>query len=104
LSGNEWTYIDETVAGGFWSYQATTKCSTLARQAAFPECSLGLIGAKKPADLARRTTNVSGRNICVYSDVLAEFTHEGNAEFADFVVGLALRVEVCTSFAAANVY
>jgi hypothetical protein len=37
------------------------------------------------------------------TDVLAELPHEGNAELADLVVGLALGVEVGTTLATAHV-
>lgn len=37
------------------------------------------------------------------TDVLVELPHEGNAELADLVVGLALGVEVASSLATAHV-
>ena len=39
----------------------------------------------------------------VLTNVLVELPHEGNAELADLVVGLALGVEVATSLATAHV-
>jgi hypothetical protein len=38
------------------------------------------------------------------TNVLAELPHEGNAELADFVVGLALGVKVGTTLGTAHVH
>lgn len=79
-------YVNETVSCSFRSYQATTKCSTLAGQAAFPECSLSLVGAEQPSDLSGRDTDIASRYIGIGADVLAQFSHESHAKLADLVV------------------
>ena len=98
------TNVDKAIAGSFWSYQAAAPSATLAGQATLPDVLLRLVCTKQPANLARRDANVSSRYVRVSADVFAQLTHEGNAEFADLIVGFALGVEVGSTFASANVH
>ena len=61
-----------------------------------------LVLAEQEADLAPAHADVAGRNVGVGSDVAEELGHEALAEAHDFVVALALRVEVRTALAAAH--
>lgn len=54
-------------------------------------------------NLTASNTNVTSRNIGVSADVLGELSHERDTEATDFVVGLALGVEVGTTLATAHV-
>lgn len=110
VSGNrcgkkkEKTYVDETKASSFGPDQASTPSPALACQAAFPDILLRLVGAEHPSDLAWGDTNVTCRHICICADVSTQLRHEGDAEFADFVVGFAFGVEVGATLTAADIH
>lgn len=98
------TYIDETEASSFWPDQAATPRTALSSQAALPQICLLLVTSEHPANFSRRDTDVSGRDISVGTDVLAQFSHKSNTEFPDLAVGFPLRIKVCATFAAAHVH
>jgi hypothetical protein len=95
-------HVDEAITSGLGSDQRTTPVQSLAGEDTLPAVPLRSIGAKHPADLSRRNTNITSRNIGVGTDVLAQFTHESYAELANLVVRLALGIEICSSLAAAH--
>ena len=97
-------YVDKTEPSSLGSDQAATPCSALTRQTAFPNVFLGLVRAKQPSNLTRRDANISGRNICVSSNMPAELPHEGDAEFADLIVRFAFGIEVRSPFAPTDVH
>ena len=100
----EGTYVDETVSGGLRSDQRSTPASTLSGQDTLPLVLSSLVCTEHVANLSSSNTNVSSRDISVGANVLAQLAHEGNAEFADLVVGLALGVEVCSSLTTTDVH
>ena len=61
-----------------------------------------LVLAEQEADLASAHADVAGGNVGVGADVAAEFGHEALAEAHDFVVALALGIEIRSALAAAH--
>jgi len=98
------THIDKTVSRSLRSDQRSTPASTLSGQDALPLVLGSLICTEHVANLSSTNTNVSRGDIGVGTDMLAQLAHEGNAELADLVIGLALGVEVCSSLAATDVH
>ena len=58
--------------------------------------------AKEIAYLAATYTDITGRNILVWSDMAIEFVHESLAEAHDFCITFATRREVGTAFCTAH--
>ena len=98
-----YAYVDETVTSSLWADQTSTPRSTLASQDTLPFVALSAVGTEKVTNLATSNTNVTSRHIGISANVLVELPHEGNAELADLVVGLALGVEVGTTLATAHI-
>lgn len=61
-----------------------------------------LVGTEHEANFTSTSTNVTSRDISVGTDVSRELLHEGVAESSDLAVGLALGVEVGTTFTTAH--
>lgn len=98
------THIDKAITGGLRANQRTTPAETLSCQHTLPLVSLSLVSTEQETDLATTDTNITSRNVNISTDVLAQFHHKSTAEFANFIVGFALRVEVCTTFTTAHVH
>ena len=71
-----WKYIDETVAGGFRPDQAASPGPALSGEDSFPELRVGFVGAKQPANLTGRDTDIAGRDIDIGADVFTQLAHE----------------------------
>lgn len=84
------------------SDQATTPVQALAGEDALELVLRGAVAAKHVPDLARAGADVTGGDVRVGADVALQLAHEGDAEAADLVVGLALGVKVGTTFATAH--
>jgi hypothetical protein len=97
------THVDETVAGSLRTNQRSTPRSTLSSQNTLPPIAFRAVRSEHPANLARRNADVAGGHVGVRANVLVELPHEGDAELADLVIGLALGVEIGATFAAAHV-
>lgn len=95
--------VDETVAGGLGTDQRTTPATALAGEDTLPLVADLAVLAKEETDLTTGDTNVTGGDVGVGTDVLAQLGHEGHAEATDLVVGLALGVEVGTTLATTHV-
>jgi hypothetical protein len=96
-------YVDETVTSSLGTDQRTTPGSALTSEHALPPVAVIAVCTEEPSDLTARHTNITSRNVGIGTDVLAQLTHERNAELADLVVGLALGVEVGTTLTTTNV-
>ena len=94
--------VQKTVACSLCSCKRSAVCKALACEDALIEACDSLILAIKVADLASACADVAGRYVNVCADMSVELCHEALAEFHDFIVGLALRVEVGTALAAAD--
>ena len=95
--------VQQAVAGRLGARQTAAVSQALAREnCGIVSVANALVLPEKIANLAPADTNVTGRNVDVRTNVAVEFGHEALAEFHNFVVGLALRVEVGTALAAAN--
>ena len=97
------TYVDETESSGFGTNQAATPVKALSGQDALPNVPLSLVSTKEITNLTAANTNVTSRNVDSGTNVFAELHHEGAAEFADFVVGFSLGVEVGTTLTTTHV-
>lgn len=95
--------VDDTVTGGLRADEGTTPAAALASEHTLPLVADLLVLAEHEADLATGDTNVTGGDVGVGTDVLAQLGHEGDAEAADLVVGLALGVEVGTTLTTTHV-
>lgn len=95
--------VDNTVASGLGTDQRTTPAATLTGEDTLPLVADLAVLAEKETDLTAGDTDITSRNISVGTDVLAELGHESNTEAADFVVGLALGVEVRTTLTTTHV-
>src|SRR5208337_559772 len=90
------------VAGGFGTNERAAPGQALAGEDAGEFIAQPLVLAEEEADLASAHADVAGGNVGVGTDVAAEFGHEALAEAHDFVVTLALGIEVRTALAAAH--
>ena len=84
--------IDVAVARGFG--EAAAPFETLAGQDAVVGVFAALVLAEEVSDFAAAHADVARGNVGVGTDVAVEFAHERIAEIADFVVALALGVEI----------
>jgi hypothetical protein len=100
----EETYINKTITSSLRPNQRASPVSTLSSKNTLPSVPLSLVCAKQIPNLSTTNTNISSWNVGIGSNVLGQFAHEGDAEFADLVVGFAFGVEVCSAFAAADVH
>lgn len=96
--------VDETVSGCLRADERSSPGSSLSSENSLPLVAVGTVSTEQPSDLASRNTNISSWNIGVCADVLAQLTHESDAELADLIVGLALWVEVSSSLATTDVH
>ena len=94
--------VHAAVAGGFGTNQRAAPVQALAGQHAGEFIAHALVLAEQEADLASAHADVAGGNVGVRADVAAEFGHEALAEAHDFVVALALGIEVGAALAAAH--
>lgn len=100
----ERTHVNETETSSLWSDQRTTPCETLSSQDSLPFTLSGLVRAEEVSDFATSDTDITGWDVGIGTNVLAQFAHEGNAEFADFIVGFALWVKIGSSFSTSHVH
>lgn len=98
------THVDEAIASSLWPDQAAAPARAFASEDTFPSILLSTVGPKQPANLTTRDTNITGRHICVSTNVLVQLAHECNAELADFIIRLALGVKIGATFAAAHIH
>ena len=94
--------IHAAVAGGFGTNQRAAPGQALAGEHAGEFVAQPLVLAEEEADLASAHADVAGGNVGVGTDVAAEFGHEALAEAHDFVVTLALGIEIGPALAAAH--
>ena len=94
--------VHEAIARCFGTSERTAIGKTLTGKNAFPDILDALVLTEHVADLTSAGSDITCRNVGVCADVAAELGHEGLAEAHDFVVGLALRIEVRTTFATAH--
>lgn len=95
--------VDDTVAGGLRADERTTPAATLTGENTLPLVADLLVLAEHEANLAAGNTDITGGNVGVGTDVLAQLGHEGDTEAADLVVGLSLGVEVGSTLTTAHV-
>jgi hypothetical protein len=89
--------VDDTVTSGLGADERTTPGTALAGEDTLPLVADLAVLAEEETDLTTGDTDITGGDVSVGTDVLAELGHEGDAETTDFVVGLALGVEVGTT-------
>ncbi len=94
--------VDRAVAGRLGTNEAAAPVQTLAGQHARELVPDPLVLAEHETDLAAADADVARRHVGVRADVTEELGHEALTELHDFVVALALRVEVGTALAAAH--
>ena len=94
--------IDRAVAGGFGTNQRAAVVEALAGQHAAEAVGQLLVLAEQVADLAAAHADVAGGHVGVGADVAEQLGHERLAETHDFVVALALGIEVAAALAAAH--
>ncbi len=92
--------IDAAVAGGFGPQQRSAVFEPLARQHAAESIHDPFVLAEQKADLPAAHSDVTGRHVRVRTDMPVQLGHERLAESHDFVIALALGVEVGSAFAA----
>jgi hypothetical protein len=93
------THVDEAITGRFWTDVGSTPVDALTSEDTNPLVAELLVLAKHECDFTSTSTDVTSRNIRVRTDMALELGHESNAEAADFIVTLALRVEVGAALA-----
>ena len=94
--------IDQTVAGGFLSYQGTAEGQSFSGQHAFVKAGQSLVLAVQVANFTSAYTDIAGRNVNVCTDVTVQLIHEALAEGHDLTVRFALGVKVSAALAAAD--
>ena len=94
--------IDAAVTGRFRPQQGTAVFQPFAGQHAAEPVDDSLVLPEQEADLPPADADVPGGNVGVGADVAIEFGHEGLAEAHHFVVALALRIKIRSTFATAH--
>ena len=94
--------VDAAVAGGFRTNERAAPVQALAGEHAGELVAQPLVLAEQEADLASAHADVAGGHVGVRTDVAAQLGHEALAEAHDFVVALALGIEVGAALAAAH--
>ena len=94
--------VNHTVTGGFGTGKRTAPADTLTGQYAFPAVGELFVSAVKITDLTAAHTDITGRNVFVWPDVVEQLGHEGLTEGHHFRVGLSAGVEVRTALTAAD--
>ena len=94
--------VHQAIARGLGASERAAKREALAGKHAGPFVANALILAEHIGNFATTNAQVARRNVGVGTDVAAQFSHERLAEMHDFVVRLALGVEVGTAFAATH--
>ena len=94
--------VHQAVTGCLGAGKRAAEGQALAGEHAGPFVADALVLTEHVANLAAAYAQVTGGNVGVRANVTAKLGHEGLAEVHDFVVGLALRVEVGAALAAAH--
>src|SRR5208337_3171940 len=94
--------VDAAIAGGFRTNQRTAPAQALAGKNTNKLIAQTFVLAEEEADFASAHADVSGRHVGISTNVTLEFGHEALAEAHDFVIALALGVEVRSALAAAH--
>ena len=94
--------VAETVTCSLCSCERTAVGKTLTCENACELVAESLILTEHIANLTSACTDVTGRNVCVSTDVLAKLSHEALAETHNLSVALTLRIEVGAALAAAH--
>ena len=94
--------VGGAVARCFRTDQASAVVQTLAGEHSRVFVADFFIVAVHVADFPRAHADVAGRNVHIRADMAVQLAHEGLAEFHDFRVGFALRVEVRAALGAAH--
>src|SRR5208283_4512008 len=94
--------VHAAIASGFRTDQRTAPVQPLAGEHAGEFIPDALVLAEQETDLATTHADIAGRNVGVRANVAAQFGHEALAEAHDFVVALALGIEIRSAFAAAH--
>src|SRR5208283_5104069 len=94
--------VHAAVAGGFRTDQRTAPVQPLAGEHASEFIPDALVLAEQETDLASTHADIAGGNVGVRANVAAQFGHEALAEAHDFVVTLALGIEIRSALAAAH--
>ena len=91
--------VHQAIARGLGASKRSAKRKAFAGKHAGPFIANALILTKPISNFTAANTQVACRHVGVRSDVAAQLGHERLAEMHDFVVRLALGVEVGTTFA-----
>ena len=91
--------VHQSIARSLGASKRSAKREAFAGKHAGPFVANALILAEHIGNFTAANTQVACRHIGVGSDVAAQFSHKRLTEMHDFVVGLALGVEVGTTFA-----
>ena len=94
--------VDSTEACSLRTDKGTAVGETLTSENALIDILESLILTEHIADLTGTCTEVTGRNVCVSTDVSEKLCHEALAESHDLTVGLAAWVKVRAALAAAH--
>jgi hypothetical protein len=79
-------YINKTVSCSLRTNQTSSPGQAFTRENAFPLVTKLLVLSKHISNLSSRNTNISSRDISISANVARQFSHETDAEFADFIV------------------
>src|SRR6266478_7386553 len=94
--------VHAAIAGGLRTNQRTAPVQPLTRENAGEFIPQPLVLAEQKADLASAHADVARRDVGVWSNVPLQFGHEALAEAHDFVVALALGIEIRSALSAAH--
>ena len=94
--------IKKAITCSLCSCEWTAPVETLTCKNAFIYISDSLILTEHITDLTSTCTDITGRNICVSTDVLTKLCHKALAECHNFSVALALRIKVRATLTAAD--
>jgi hypothetical protein len=95
--------VDETVTSSLRSDERSTPGSSLSSEHTLPLVGDSTVGTEEPSDFTTGNTDISCWNIGIGTNVLGELAHEGHAELADLIVGLALWIEIGSSLTTSDV-
>ena len=95
-------HIDRAITGGFCSDKTAAEFQPFARQYTDELIGQPLVLPEHVADFPGANTDVPGRHIHIWSDMVEKGSHERLTETVDFGIRFSLGIKIRTAFAAAH--
>ena len=90
--------VDKTVTSSFCTDQRTTECKTFTSQNSSVFITDSLVLTKEITDFASTNVFITCWNVCIWTNVAVQFSHEWLAEAHNFFVWFSMWIKVWTTF------